>query len=129
MIRNKKMPVCKKCLVEKLTEEFGLYTRKGRGKRSTCCNTCRASYERDRRSGLLPIRSSSPKQIVQVLDAIQNGIGTSSEIGEFLGKSVRHVSSYLTILSRDGFIQWTGRTMMKVPGGTGRACRVYEVRP
>jgi transcription initiation factor IIE alpha subunit len=45
------------------------------------------------------------KQIVRVLDAVNEGGETSDQISAMTGLSVATVASYLTVLARDGLVQ------------------------
>lgn len=64
---------------------------------------------------------AAEKQIIRVIDSIQRGCGTSIEVAEYTGLSVKTASSYISQLKQDGLIVVTGQCK------TGRRGHAFEV--
>jgi CRP-like cAMP-binding protein len=53
--------------------------------------------------------NSALKQIMAVLQAVEQGCGTSYDVSEYTGLSLKAASAWLTVLVNDGYVRVVGR--------------------
>lgn len=63
------------------------------------------------------------KDIIRVLEAVQDGARHSADVSELTGLTVASASAHLSELAKAGLVKWTGRVY---PLPRGRSYYAYE---